>query len=246
MMDRPEHPLLSPRNFWPASCYLLLLGVFATVLVELNSEHHWIRLEWLAAGLLALMVVGGYGLFERLKRAFAKGREVITVVEDEGVRGASVLIVFVSQGPGRTSALQAVTYHAGRAALKHVWLITTRAAEGDAAWVADQVRAQFPKVRIHEPQLLDDKDNIREAKGVVEHLRQRAMDEFEAAESDIICDFTGLTKNASAGMILACAPKTARLQYMVPNRLMPDGRADTAAGSRPREVFIQYMIIEER
>jgi hypothetical protein len=170
---------------------------------------------------------------------------MVSVVENEAVRGASVLIVFVSQGPGRTSAAQAATYHANLHALKHVWLITTRAAESDAQWVTQELRNQYPGLQVHELQFLDDKDNIREAKGIVEHLRRRAMEEFHMAEADLICDFTGLTKNASAGMILACAPKTARLQYMVPNRVTPDGRADPAGGSRPREVFIQYMVIEE-
>jgi hypothetical protein len=46
-------------------------------------------------------------------------------------------------------------------------------------------------------------------------------------------------------MILACAPGDARLQYMVPNRLTIEGRADPSAGSRPREVFIHYTVVEE-
>ncbi len=244
-MEKPEHPLLSPRNFWPASLYLLLLGILSAVLVELNNEHHWVRLEWLAGALLLVVLIGGYRLFERLKQALKSGRETVTLVENESVSSAAALIAFVSQGPGRTSGLQAAAYHAGKGALKHLWLITTRTAEADARWVSEQLRAQYPDVRIHEIQLLDDKDSIREAKGIVEHLRLRAMDEFRVSERDIMCDFTGLTKNASAGMILACAPKTARLQYMVPNRVDEGGRADPSAGSRPREVFIQYMLIEE-
>jgi hypothetical protein len=244
-MEKPEHPLLSPRNFWPASLYLLLLGVLSAVLVELNQNYHWVRLEWLAVALLLVVLIGGYRLFERLRRAIAKGTEMVSLVEKEDVGGAVALIVFVSQGPGKTSGLQAAIYHAGKGTLRHLWLITTRAAESDAQWVIEQIRSQRPDLQIHEIQFLDDKDSIQEAKSMVEHLRQRAMAEFRVAEPDIICDFTGLTKNASAGMILACAPKPARLQYMVPNRVDDGGRADPSAGSRPREVFIQYMIIEE-
>lgn len=244
-MKKPEHPLLSPSNFGPASFYLLLLGILSAVLVELNTEHHWIPLEWLALLLFGAAILGGYRLIHRLRRAISRRSEVISIVEKEGVRGAAALIVFVSQGSGRTSALQAAEYHAGLASLRHLWLITTRAAESDAAWVGQQIASRNTAIKVHEVQFLEDKDNIREAKGLVEHLRRRAIDEYLVSEPDVSCDFTGLTKNASAGMILACAPRDARLQYMVANRLMPDGRADPSAGSRPREVFIQYSVIEE-
>lgn len=131
--------------------------------------------------------------------------------------------------------------------MRHLWLVTTRAAEGDARQVANELKgAGWPGLQIHEFQFLDDKDSIIEAKRLVEHLRSRAMQEFAVPESGVMCDFTGLTKNAGAGMILACAPKPARLQYMVPNRVDEAGRADVTAGSRPREVFLQYMVIEER
>ena len=244
-MKKPDHPLLSPANFGPASFYLVLLGILSAVLVDLNSRHHWISLEWLALLLVTAALLGGYRLLHRLQRAISRGREVITLVEQDAVRGAKALIVFVSQGGGRTSALQAAEYHATFRSLKHVWLITTRAAESDAKWVGQQIAERDAGIKVHELQFLEDKDNIREAKSLVEHLRKRAMDEFFAREPEVICDFTGLTKNASAGMILACAPRDARLQYMVPNRLTPEGRADPTAGSRPREVVIQYTLIEE-
>lgn len=244
-MKKPDHPLLSPANFGPASFYLLLLGILSAVLVDLNSQHHLISLEWLALLLVATALLGGYRLLHRLQRAVSRGREVITLIEQDTVKGAAALIVFVSQGAGRTSALQAAEYHANLRSLKHFWLITTRAAESDAEWVRQEIAARHAEIRIHELQFLEDKDNIREAKSLVEHLRKRAIDEFLVSEAEVICDFTGLTKNASAGMILACAPRDARLQYMVANRLTPDGRADPSAGSRPREVFIQYTVVEE-
>ncbi len=242
--QKGEHKWLSPKNFWPASAYLLLLGVFATVLVELDQEHHWIPMELLAGILLLIVLAGGWGLFERLRRAFAQPG-FIRLLENEDVPGAAALIVFVSQKGGRTSALQAASYHAGCKTLKHVWLVTTRSAEEDAKWVAGEIGAQFPDVKIHETKMLNDMDSIPEAKSTVEDLRKHAIRQHKVAEPDLMCDFTGLTKNASAGMILACAPKDARLQYMVPNRRLDDGRADPAGGSMPREIFIQYTVIEE-
>ncbi len=61
----------------------------------------------------------------------------------------------------------------------------------------------------------------------------------------MICDFTGLTRNAGADMILACMQKTARLPYRVASQLDQHGQADPDAGSHPREVFIQYSVYRE-
>ena len=196
--------------------------------------------------LLALVVVlGGYRLIDRLRSAVAANRQMVTLSLKDKVPPASALIAFVSLGPGRTSCLQAATYHSEAAALQHLWLITTREGEGDARWIGEQLSPRFPGVKIHQTQFLDDKDSLEESKALVEHLRKRAMTEIDIPEEQLICDFTGLTKNASAGMILACAPRTARLQYMVPNRLDSGGRADPLAGSHPREVFIQYSVFRE-
>jgi hypothetical protein len=48
-------------------------------------------------------------------------------------------------------------------------------------------------------------------------------------------------------MILACAPRDARLQYMVPKAVTSEGRADITAGisSEPCEVDIRYTVIED-
>ncbi len=131
--------------------------------------------------------------------------------------------------------------------MEHLWLITTSAAKADAECVRDQVHARHPAVQIHEFEYLDDKDSIRESKEKVESLRRLAMKTHRVSQADVICDFTGLTKGASAGMILACAPRDARLQYMVPKVVTAEGRADTTAGiaSEPREVDIRYTVIEE-
>ena len=58
----------------------------------------------------------------------------------------------------------------------------------------------------------------------VEKIRRQMLRQ-EIKDNDIVCDFTGLTKHMSAGMIFACAPKEARLQYMHPKRFLANGRA---------------------
>jgi hypothetical protein len=87
--------------------------------------------------------------------------------------------------------------------------------------------------------------SIVEAKEEVEKIRKRMLRQGLEA-NDIMCDFTGMTKHMSAGMIFACAPKEARLQYMHPRRFLDDGRADPEAGpSEPIEVEIAYQVEED-
>ena len=79
----------------------------------------------------------------------------------------------------------------------------------------------------------------------MERIRKQLQREG-LAENDIVCDFTGMTKHMSAGMIFACAPREARLQFMHPRRFLADGRADPEAGpSEPVEVEIAYQIEED-
>jgi hypothetical protein len=55
-----------------------------------------------------------------------------------------------------------------------------------------------------------------------------------------------MTKHMSAGMIFACTPREARLQFMHPRWFLADGRADPEPGpSEPVEVQIAYQIEEE-
>jgi hypothetical protein len=241
-VEPPDHPLLSPKNFWHASAYLLLLGILGAVVVELNKEHGYVTLEGAAVLLSILAILGGWRLDARLRRFWHGKREIVSLSEGPP-RAAAALIAFVSWGPGRSSCLQAIEHHA--ATLRHLWLITTRTATADAEWMRTEVSGRYPDILIHNFEFLDDKDSIMESKEKVEHLRRLAMKHHRVAEADLICDFTGLTKNASAGMILACAPREARLQYMVPDRVGSDGRADPSSDSHPREVDLRYRLVEE-
>lgn len=247
-MQEQDHPLLSARNFWFASLYFTVIGLLGSLLSEvLNAQGVPAGIASLAIAVLC--AAGGYVLsahFRRVwRRWWAQRRGFITILENNQVLRARGMIAFVSMGQGRSSALQAALYHADGGALEHIWLVTAPDAVPDAEWVTSQIREAHPGIHIHAIESLEDVNSITAAKGLIEYLRRYAIRECNIPEPDLICDFTGLTKHASAGMILACAPREARLQYMHATRKLADGRADPAAGSVPREVDIRYVVVEQ-
>jgi hypothetical protein len=151
---------------------------------------------------------------------------------------AKALIAMVSAGGGRATALAAADYHIKE--LEHVWLLTTPTAEPDAIWVSQQIAAVKPDIAIHPIAKVEDNHTIDEVKQLVESLRRKAIADCGIAEGDLICDFTGLTKHASAGMVLACAPREARLEYVAPATKDPSGRGLTPG--KPIEVELAYLL----
>src|SRR5437773_844324 len=69
-------------------------------------------------------------------------------------------------------------------------------------------------VTAHPPIVLADTCEVDIIRLKVEEARREAIEGYKIAEADIICDFTGMTKPVTAGMILACAPRGRRLQYL--------------------------------
>ena len=247
-MLEQDHPLLSAKNFWLASVYFTIIGLLGSLLSDV------LRARGISANVASLTiavvcVVGGYILSFHFRsvwrRWWAQRRGFITILENDQVVKARGMIAFVSMGPGRSSALQAALYHAQGGDLEHIWLITAPDAVPDAEWVKSQIAVEHPAICLHPTELLEDVNSITAAKALVEHLRRYAIRECHVPEADLTCDFTGLTKHASAGMILACAPREARLQYMHAARKMADGRADPTGGSVPREVDIHYVVVEQ-
>lgn len=152
-------------------------------------------------------------------------------------------LVFVSKAPGSSSALEAALHHAQGNVLKDFWMITSAEAADEAKQVGDELKQRYPAVNVHPAVYVDDIYSIAEAKAEVEHLRVKCLRKYDKGE--VMCDFTEFTKSMSAGMILACAPAEARLQYMHPSRYLPDGRAEVQSGSHAVEVKIGYRVEEE-
>jgi len=244
MAKRP-HRALDPANFAISILLALLVGVAGSLggeIVKGTADRSvWVGFVAIAIGVAGLGVV----LSDRIQRWMRRNREFLSIGETHHVTRARALIAFVSKGAGRTSARDAVLHHAGDGVLQQLWLLTSKEAEADADWVRGEVARGWPAVTVYPTVCLPDIYSIVDAKEEVEKIR-KGMLRKGLEENDIMCDFTGMTKHMSAGMIFACAPKEARLQFMHPKKFLPDGRADPEAGpSEPVEVKIAYQLEEE-
>jgi hypothetical protein len=244
MAKRP-HTALDPANFTLSILILLLVGVaggLGTEIVKGTAESP----VWTAFVVILVLVAGlGILLSERIQRWVRRSRQFQRVGTTTRVTRARALVVFVSMKAGRASARDAAFYHGGEGVLQHLWLVTSTDAMAEAEWLRDEMRREFPGVKVYPTVCVSDVYSIVEAKEQVERIRKQLL-RGGLAETDIVCDFTGMTKHMGAGMIFACAPREARLQFMHPRRFLADGRADPEAGpSEPVEVQIAYQIEEE-
>ena len=241
-MARRPHMALDPANFALSIAILLLVGIEGSLGAEIVKGTADTTV-WVAAGVILALVVGlGIALSESLQRWMRRNLRFQTIGVTKRVARARGLVVFVSMKAGRSSARDAALYHAGEGVLQHLWLLTSVDAQADAEWVRGEVTRAWRDVEVHPTVCLSDIYSIVEAKEEVEKIRKQMLRK-RLAENDIMCDFTGMTKHMSAGMIFACAPKESRLQYMHPKRFLPDGRADPDAGpSEPVEVEIAYQV----
>jgi hypothetical protein len=239
-MKKP-HILLDPANLWiwlTTSIILAVLGNLATKLVQ-NSIPRFAFFS-----VLVIFIFLGMAFSGTVQKMIRERRHFARIDFQTHVPPAKALIVFVSKGEGSSSALDAAFHHAQGDHLRDLWMIASEESTGEAKRIEEQITSRHPRVKIHPVTCIHDINSIREAKSEVENLRGKCL-RTHHHESEVICDFTGLTKNMSAGMILACAPREARLQYMHPNRYKPDGRADVDAGSHAVEVKIAYQVEED-
>jgi len=150
------------------------------------------------------------------------------------------LIVFSSHGEN-IPAESAIRYH--YPLLQQCWIITGGKLSIDAAkkMISKLILEGFPaNIFIEVPMSGDDADNPAKVYEVVEAIYKNMPDGF--SESDIISDYTGGTKSMTAGMILSCALPSRNLQVLKPNQYKDDGTAIREAGSKPREVDINFNL----
>lgn len=251
----------------PSPWLFLIGGILAAgLLVEGSSKlidayvdgQPWQAAVWtLGAGLLLLIVALS---FINLPRFVAAIKEALfypdlsntTVVVEEQVPRRKGLIVLVSLGD-YTAAASALDYHAwnlvpgSQPVLTHCWLITGPG-EGDKSSQANAERIKREleaKGVTAELWPLAEADDVQEAFQVVKTILQVAATRYRLSKDEIIVDYTGGTKSMTGGMILAALAEGIDLQYMKPNLYLPDGRADRAAGSRPRFVTIDFIRVAE-
>ncbi|HET6842927.1 MAG TPA: hypothetical protein VFK06_14820 [Candidatus Angelobacter sp.] len=235
-----SHILLDSANLWiwlATSIIVAILGNLATKLVQDSIPR------FAFFSVLVIFIFLGMAFSDTVRKMVRERQHFAQIDFQIHVPPARALIVFVSKGPGSSSALDAAFHHAKGDHLQDLWMIASEESISEAKRIEEQITSQHPRVKVHPVTCIHDINSIREAKSEVENLRGKCLRKYH--ESEVICDFTGLTKNMSAGMIFACAHREARLQYMHPNSYLPDGRADVNAGSHAVEVKIAYQIEEE-
>ena len=170
-----------------------------------------------------------------------KSRSITAIPYEKEPLPAKVVVAMVSKGAGSQTARVAVEYH--KDSVENVWLITTPLAEDDARAVKRDLETVKPGIVVQPFGSLRNSHTIDEVKTEIERIRRLALKLEGVSERDVICDFTGLTKQASAGMVLACARRQARLQYVRAAESDERGRAIRPA--KPVEVEVAYAITAE-
>jgi hypothetical protein len=132
---------------------------------------------------------------------------------------------------------KAFTYH--QPVLSHCWLIATNNSLEVAKEFQDKHAAADKKLFI---KILSDEFSWEECKRLIDDIYANLPEGLTS--SDVITDFTGLTKPASAGAILACLSPDRPLQYVQPIfEMRGDGMRVIGAGD-PIEIVIDYEKIK--
>jgi hypothetical protein len=92
--------------------------------------------------------------------------------------------------------------------LERVWLICSTGSSQD---LANALRREYPNVCRGEPIVINDVNDPEEYYREVVKIHARLPDGWKS--SDVIADYTGMTKHGSVGMVLACMGADRPLQY---------------------------------
>jgi len=241
--------LTDPNRLLLFTIYAFLIGLLATLTPEAvkdlisspGSNSRWYPgLWWL--GTLIVVVVLFVVYHPKIKVWFqASGAMApLTPTSRYNVRSVRGLVLLVSREERIHSGIYAVDYH--RPTLTHVWLIhSSDAGSKEGVKKITQHCAEVAPAIIVEPRPLSNVFSVEMSKALVESIRKEAHG-VGIKDSDFICDFTGMPKPVSAGVVLACIRPGHRLQYMEPKAVVEGGSPDQSAGSRPVEVDVNYDV----
>ena len=242
-------PPTDPNRLVVFTIYAFLVGLLATLTPEAIKElvrpseeaTYWHPFYCWLGNAVALLVC--FVFFDpQVKRWFRPrySPAPLALSTHYKVRSVKGLLLLVSRSPGFHSALSAVDYH-GRT-LSHVWLVHSSdpGSVAGAAEVRRHCSEVAPSVVVIDRPIAS-MFSIEMAKALVEGVRGEAH-ASGITDEDFICDFTGMNKPVSAGVVLACIRPGHRLQYMEPDAVLPSGEPDQQAGSHPTEVDVNYDV----
>jgi hypothetical protein len=169
------------------------------------------------------------------------------------------LIVFVSSGNNPPAKI-AIEHHwqNRKGKLEHCWLISTEESLSNAVQISkDFIEAGVPSSTFHlgneylmanveslkhqislviTKQQMNDPNYIH---NLINCIYEDGAEKFGMDESEIIADYTGGSKSATAGIVLAGASPHRRLQYIVSDF---DPVSKTVSNSEVNEVRISYSV----
>lgn len=239
----PVPKVADPKSLWQFTLYAFLIGLLGALTPEAlkaifgaDEGHPWHAVFWWFGVFLIIAFI--LRVYDPAFRRWLNTRTEIMplkIYSSLTVRSARGLVLLVSRGAGVSAGLSAVRYH--RETLQHLWLIHS----SDAGSVDGAARIASTTNATAHWKPLGDVFSIEMTKALVEGIRHEAH-RLGVLDEDLICDFTGMTKPVSAGVVLACLLPEHRLQYMEPTGYLSDGRPDPGAGSRPVEIDVAYEI----
>lgn len=225
--------LFTPEVIAPFLVGSLALGVASDAIYDLLKDYHgggsaayW-QILLLAA--IALLIAAMVMFLVLIRRT----RERVLVINKPHPATRKGLIVLVSQ---QDTLRKAFDYH--QATLERGWLIATA-----QSWaLATEFKSQHENnARQIELLLLRDEFDWQECKTSIDKVFQQLPAGWQ--NDDVITDFTGLTKLATAGAILASLVANRPMQYVPGIYEERDGKRVAVAAADPIEIIMDRRLI---
>lgn len=237
-MNRIPAPA-NPKQLVAFSLYAVFLAIFGAVIVE--QVKHWAGKDFDPGPLSLICAVVFLGVnfaYNAKLRTWLQPRPTVRLTGERVASPSRGLMLLIGRREGDRQAAWAIRHHRDR--LSHLWLIHSSDSEETAQLVRAQAEKNISGIRVR-LLLLDNLGSVELAKDLVEQVRTEAQ-LAGLGWDDLICDFTGMTKPVSAGVVLANAHPGARMQYLEPTKNLADGRPDPDSPSRPIEVRLPYEL----
>ena len=215
----------SPEAFVPFLVGSAFLGVLTNALYQViaNLVGTDTRAALAVAGgavviLLASVLAWRWAFARSLRRAESEPR----LGKRRPRRRGLVLLVSRAE-PCR----RAIGYH--RPVLERCWLVCSVKTMD----LARQLRSEFPNVCSPDPVVVNDVEDPLDYRRCVDGVYRSLPQGW--AESDVICDYVGMTVHGTAGMVLACLPRGRPLQCTTARR---DDALDAVEALDPIEIVL--------
>ena len=138
----------------------------------------------------------------------------------------------------KSAAYEAALHH--RETLRYLYLITSPGGMETARRIGERVRQWRPAtdpIHVFPPAELYDMNAIDVIKAKVEAVCEELLKVSRLPEGELVCDFTGMFKTVSVGMVLACVPPGRRLSYLA-GQYTPEGQLIRTAKPTATEIKI--------